>query len=221
MSKITIETTLKSLQASYEKGDIGTYRDTLISNKDLFPKGDFHYYLGAGYLKENNLPAARYNLEKSLMLGHVTPETYKNLQFIHSNLAVEDVSDSGSYHDQFLNQAMMVPAEYYFILTLLLCSIFLTLIKSNKIIKNIKNWVLTAAISLLPLFLFIYLKTFHFAMVLGDTPIFEGPSAIYPQVTVAKAGTKFIVGQKSDDWYFIKAPSHILGWVKKQDLALY
>jgi hypothetical protein len=221
MSKITIDETLKSLRASYEKGDISAYRDILISNKDLFSKGGFHYYLGAGYLKENNLPAAKYNLEKSLMLGHVTPETYNNLKYIRKNLSVEDVTESGSYHDQYLSEAMLVPTEYYLILSLLLFALFLTSIKLGKIAKRLKNWILIGLISALPLVAIVYLKTFHFAMVLGDAAIYEGPSAIYKQVTVAKAGAKFIVGQKSDDWYFIKAPTHIMGWIKKEDVALY
>jgi hypothetical protein len=221
MSKISIDETLKSLRASYEKGDISAYRDTLISNKDLFSKGSFHYYLGAGYLKENNLPAAKYNLEKSLMLGHVTPEAYNNLKYIRKNLQVDDVTESGTYHDQYLSQAMLVPAEYYIILSLLLFAVFLTAIKFQKITKGLKNWILIGLISLLPIIAVVYLKTFHFAMTLGDAAIYEGPSAVYKQVTVAKAGTKFIVGQKSDDWYFIKAPAHTIGWVKKEDLALY
>jgi hypothetical protein len=116
---------------------------------------------------------------------------------------------------------MLIPTEYYIILSLLLLALFLTAVKCQKIIKSLRNWILIGIISLLPISGIIYLRTFHFAIVLADAAIYEGPSAIYKQVTVAKAGTKFIVGQKSDDWYFIKAPTHIVGWVKKQDLALY
>ena len=67
----------------------------------------------------------------------------------------------------------------------------------------------------------LYLNNINYAVNLHDAPLREGPSAIYPEMMTIEAGSKFIVKEGNDGWFYIKSPYFLTGWIRRKYLAIY
>jgi hypothetical protein len=61
----------------------------------------------------------------------------------------------------------------------------------------------------------------HPAIAFKDIPLQEGPSKIFAEKGKVKAGSKIIVGDFKDGWFFVKHPESLVGWVTREQLGLY
>ncbi len=209
----------KSLEALYLKGDYQEAQKVLLANKDQFEPGVFHYNLGTTLMKMGNFAAGRYHLEKALKNGYVDTKVLHNLSVAKGHLGVSDIESSKKPLDMLLSISLDIPFSLYLSLTLFFALFVILLYKLKKIVKS---YVLVGALilSLLPvLYSLFFIGQYNYAVALSDTPLREGPSQIYGEISKVKAGSKFIVGEMQDGWYYIQSPNFLAGWVKKDDIA--
>ena len=210
-----------SLENLYLKQDYATVQKKLLENKDTFDPGVFHYNLGTLFGKQGNFPAARYNLEKSLKLGFFDSRLKENLQTIKIHLANRDLDNSDHWKDQLLNWGAGFPESVFFTWSLLWCLGILLLIRFKKMIRKV-TITISFLLSILPISLSkFYFNDINYAINLQNTPLREGPSSIYPEMMMIEAGSKFIVREGNDGWFYIKSPSFLTGWVRGDHLAIY
>ena len=57
------------------------------------------------------------------------------------------------------------------------------------------------------------------AIVLEETPIHEGPSAVFESPKTLRAGEKVIIGKNGEGWSFIVAPKVLSGWIDSTKLG--
>ena len=205
----------------YLKKDYKGAAQYLLDNKQQFESGIFHYNLGTIYSKMGDQATARFHLEKAIQEGYINSSSLNNLTFVKSQLQVDDLSTSTSLPDQVVNTVSAIPASGYFSMTLFLALLFTLMIRFKKIQKK---WVmaLVIALSLTPMFISnFYVKNINHAVVLQDIPLYEGPSKIFNEKGKVRAGSKVVVGQFKDGWFYIEFPISLSGWINKDQLGLY
>lgn len=210
-----------SLSDLYLKKDYKGAAQYLLKNKQQFDSGTFHYNLGTVYSKMGDQATARFHLEKAIQEGYVNSSSINNLNFVKSHLQVDDLSTSTSLPDQFVNFTTMVPMAGYATLTLLLVIIFTLMIRFQKITRK---WVMAAVmlIALLPvLFSVFYVKDINHAVALKDIPLYEGPSKIFNEKGKVRAGSKIILGEFKEGWFYVEFPVSLSGWINKDQLGLF
>jgi hypothetical protein len=210
-----------SFDELYLKKDFKGAAQYLLDNKQQMDSGIFHYNLGTVYTKMGDLAAARFHLEKALQEGYINSSSLNNLTFIKTKLEVDDLTTSTSFPDQFINIASTVPASAYLSMTLALWLILAIMIRFHKIQKR---WLIIVYffISLSPLmFSNLYVKNINYAIALKDSPLYEGPSKIFNEKGRVKAGSKIVLGELKEGWFYVKFPLSLSGWINKDQLGLY
>lgn len=215
------EGSIKDLENLYTQGKFSQAIDIMLKNKSSFPKGVFHYNLGTLYAKEGSFAAGRYHLEKAIAKNFVNSMSLNNLETVQEKLAVNDISNSASFHDRFVDRSLLLPSEIYLSATLLLALAFMALIKWKKIVAPSARWGLML-LTLVPLaYNQLYLRNINHAIVLQDTQMYDGPSKIYFNTGIVKAGSKIITGKNNNGWYLIQSPLQLSGWVYQDSLGFY
>ncbi|WP_412473907.1 tetratricopeptide repeat protein [Halobacteriovorax sp. YZS-1-1] len=206
---------LKELEELYKNKDYEAYKDLLIKNKSLFIDAQYFYNLGTAYLKLEDLGAARLYLEKSYQLGQQDKLVTNNIDYIKTQY------DLGSQEYNLVAKGLNIPSVYYTSITLVLLLIVLVLNWRTKIHKGIIF--ILFIVSLSPaIFNSIYLKaTYNNAVVMKDTQVHEGPSAIFEHNQQAREGLRVIISKVNEGWSFIYWPSSVKGWVKSDSIETY
>lgn len=210
-----------SFDELYLKKDYKGAAQYLLKNKQQFDSGIFHYNLGTVYSKMGDQATARFHLEKALQDGYINNSSLNNLNFVKSQLDVDDLTTSTSFPDQFVNYASSLPVMGYVSMTLVLLVIF-TL--SARLKKIEKKWAMALAflIAFMPMiFALTYVKNINHAIALKDIPVYEGPSKIFNEKGKVRAGSKIILGEFKDGWFYIEFPLSLSGWINKDQLGLY
>ena len=213
--------TNESFDELYLKKDYKSAAQYLLDNKKQFESGIFHYNLGTVYSKMGDQAAARFHLEKAIAEGYINSSSLNNLAFVKTQLQVDDLSTSTSFPDQFVNTLASIPMAGYFSMSLLLIIIFTLMIRLKKIQKK---WIMIMVmlLSLSPILISnFYVKNINFAVALKEIPLYEGPSKIFSEKGKIRAGSKIILGQLKDGWFYIEFPISLSGWVSKDQLGLY
>ncbi len=193
----------------------------LLDNKQHIDSGIFHYNLGTVYSKMGDQAIARFHLEKAIQEGYVNSSSLNNLNFVKSKLEVDDLSSSTSFPDELMNVATMVPTTGYITMTMSLVVLFTLLVRFQKIQKK---WVIGLAflIALTPvIFSRTYVQNINFAVTLKNVPLYEGPSKVFNEKGQIRAGSKVILGEFKEGWFFVKFPISLSGWINKDQLGLY
>jgi tetratricopeptide (TPR) repeat protein len=225
MEKNNITGMTKSSDQSFEKlyleKDYKGAVDYLLKNKQLFNSGIFHYNLGTSYAKLGELSTARYHFEKSIQEGYVNSSSLNNLNYIKIKLGVDDISSSTALPDQAINIATSLPVSAYSLMTLCLLLFAVVMLKFNKL-QNKFKMICVFSSTLIPIALYsLYVTHLHPAIAFKDIPLQEGPSKIFVEKGKVRAGSKIIVGDFKDGWYFVKNPESLVGWVSKDQLGQY
>ena len=210
-----------SFDELYLKKDYKGAAQYLLKNKQQFDSGIFHYNLGTVYSKMGDQATARFHLEKAIQEGYINSSSLNNLNFVKSNLQVDDLSTSSSLPDQFVNITTSIPVAGYVSFTLLLLIIFTLMIRFQKITKK---WMMAVVLILavVPmLFSFIYIKDINHAIALQDIPLYEGPSKIFSEKGKVRAGSKIILGEFKEGWFYVEFPLSLSGWINKDQLGLF
>lgn len=209
------------LKSQYLKGNYDeAIKNLIISKKDFHP-GRFHFLLGTLYVKKGKHAAGRYNLEKAVSEGYVNTKVLHNLVTTKAQLAIDGLSTSPSFYDKSINLALDIPAQAYFSLCLIFV-FFILILKRLKILRKRSVLILAFLFSFSPIGIkYLYVDKISYAINLENTTIHEGPSKIFPESGKLKAGTKFVIGERNGDWFLIKNPLNIAGWVQKDGIAIY
>jgi hypothetical protein len=205
----------------YLKKDYKGAAQYLLDNKKQFESGIFHYNLGTVYSKMGDQATARFHLEKAIAEGYINSSSLNNLAFVKSQLQVDDLSTSTSLPDQVVSTMTSIPMAGYFSMTLFLVLIFTLMIRLKKIQKK---WIMVVVmlLSLTPVFVSnFYVKNINYAVVLKEVPLYEGPSKIFTEKGKVRAGSKVVLGQLKDGWFYIEFPISLSGWISKDQLGLY
>ena len=219
MSNTNTNELLKSLETLYTKANYQEAIDLLLKNKESFDPALFHYNVGSMYLKNKNLPIARYHLEKASHLGFTSSEVMNNLNVTELGLDLTTLESSGSVATDYFYQALFVPQSYVIGYMLFIVTLMLFLKKFKKL-----SWMYFTSLTLLFLspavIKSILIKNLNQVVVLKTSHCKEGPSGIFEDNHELPAGLKIIVTKPKEGWYFIQHPSHLSGWVKKDDLGI-
>lgn len=215
------ESTSGTFEAFYLKKDYKAAADFLLQNKQQFDSGIFHYNLGTVYSKLGDFPAARFHLEKAIKEGFINSSSLNNLGFVKSQLQVDDLSTSTSVPDQVMNTALALPSAAYLTISLLMLLVGLVMIKSKKIVRKMSLALLLLVVATPVLFSEFYLDKINYAVSFKDVPLYEGPSKIFSEKGKVKAGSKLILGEFKEGWFYVKFPISLTGWINKDQLGLY
>lgn len=211
----------KSFEALYLKKDYKSAVNYLLSHKQQFDSGIFHYNLGTVYSKIGDFPAARFHLEKALKEGYINSSSLNNLTYVKTQLQVDDLSTSANLPDELMNSALSVPAQAYLSLTLVFFFAGMLLIKS-KIVTRKTTMFLLLIMALTPVFFSqFYLEKVNYAVAFKDIPLYEGPSKIFSEKGKVKAGSKIVLGEFKEGWFYVKFPISLAGWISKDQIGLY
>jgi len=221
VSNNNTEEVLKSLESLYIEGNLEGAIELSMQEKDQFSPGHLYYNLGTIYAKQGDLAQARYYMEKSFQEGFDLPKVSHNLDIIKENLNVRELGQAGGVFGSTFSYLLKVPTAYYTGLSLIFIIFILYLVRF-KFIKKTYLIVIFLLFSLVPVgFSKFYLKKMDFGIALEEVKIHEGPSNIYSPIGALNPGQKIIIGEKSNDWVFIKYPESFRGWVSKEKLGLF
>ena len=193
----------------------------LLNNKQHFDSGIFHYNIGTVYSKMGDHATARFHLEKAIQDGYVNSSSLNNLAFVKSQLQVDDLTTSTSFPDQIVNTMTAIPTAGYASITLMLLLIATLMIRFQKIQRK---WIMAGVLllTLTPvMFSTFYVKNINYAVALQDVPLYEGPSKIFSEKGKVRAGSKIVLGQFKDGWFYVEFPISLSGWINKDQLGLY
>lgn len=193
----------------------------LLANKQQFDSGIFHYNLGTVYSKLGDQAAARYHLEKAIKEGYVNSASLNNLNFVKSQLQIDDLSTSVSLTDKVMNFSLNFPPQAYLSVTLIFVLLTMILIRTRKITSRMVIS-LALLLALVPIgYSTLYISRVNYAVALKEIPLYEGPSKIFNEKGKIRAGSKIILGEFKDGWFFVEYPLSLAGWVGKDQLGLY
>ena len=219
MENTSMKPLLKSLQDHYLKGDFESVKEGLLEHKSSFPKGEFHYNLGTVYSKMENHAVARFHLEKALNEGYENVAVKHNLKSVQGSLGVSDISNSSRFEDLMLSKSLEFGNDFYVFLTLLLTVVALSLLLKKYISKVAFAMVIVAALIPIGIKTF-YIDKFSVGILFQESVVFEGPSGIFEKTGKVPAGSKVILGKKTDGWRMIERPLEYVGWIKSNEVGV-
>lgn len=210
-----------SFEALYVKKDYKGAANYLLRNKQQLDSGIFHYNLGTVYSKMGDYPAARFHLEKALKEGYINSSSLNNLSYVKTQLQVDDLSTSSMLPDELMNTALAIPSSAYLTMTLFFLITGMLLVKTKKITRK-TTMVASAFLIAAPLlFSQLYLERVNYAVAFKDIPLYEGPSKIFSEKGKVRAGSKIILGDFKEGWFYVKFPISLAGWINKDQIGLY
>lgn len=212
---------ITTFEEHYLKKDYKGAADYLLQNKQQFDSGIFYYNLGTVYSKLGNYPAARFHLEKAIKEGYINSSSLNNLGYVKSQLQVDDLSTSTNLPDQLINSALAIPSAAYTSISLLFLLCGISLLNTKRLIRKTSIAFLILLIVTPIAFSTLYLDTINYAVVFKDVPLYEGPSKIFSEKGKVKAGSKIVLGEFKEGWFYVKFPISLTGWISKDQLGLY
>ncbi len=212
-------TIAKSLENFYLNRSFEDASKLLLKHKDSYSKGQFHFNFGTLQLKLNNLPAAKFHLNKAISNGNYNSKTINNLKYVNSKLNLSDINNSTNFYDNSIHYLLQTPTSLYLSITLGL--ILLSMILLKKKIVGTLVFISIFLVALIPYtFSKTYLKKIHVAISLENANLHEGPSKIYSKVSSIPAGTKIIINKTHNSWVYILRPLPFNGWIKRDKIGI-
>ncbi len=219
MENTSMKPLLKSLQDQYLKGDFESVKEGLLEHKASFPKGEFHFNLGTIYSKMENHAVARFHLEKALSEGYENVAVKHNLKSVQGSLAVSDISNSSRIEDLVLSKSLEFGNDFYLFLTLLISVVALVLFLKKYVSKT--TFAILGLVALVPISAKVfYIDNFSVGILFQESAIYEGPSGIFEKTGKVPAGSKIVLGKKTDGWRMIEKPLEYVGWIKSNEVGV-
>lgn len=219
MSQNSLSALLQNLQDLYVKNSFQEGIDLLIESKSQLNQAQFHELLGSFHMKLDHFAAARYHFEMAIMKGATGSTLQNNLDFVLSKLGMTPQASINVFQD-FYQSLALLPFEFWATISVLILSLaFWNIRRKWKYGSKALVIVLWLA-ALIPQGLYWgYYQQQVSAIVLQETPIYEGPSAVFTSPKTIRAGEKIQIDKNSDGWSLIVAPQYLSGWVESQKLG--
>lgn len=221
MSGTKAEHLLKDAEQFYINKDYESALSVILSSKDSLDPGLFHYNLGSVYLKKGDLGPARYHLEKAMDNGFSYPMLWKNLKFIQKQPQVLDPVKSNNLQELFIGKVLDIPMAFVGIFSLLMIVSVLFALRRKWLQHKAVAVILFILCLMPPVISYSVKKGYKYAIALKPVRVYEGPSKIYTDYGEIGAGSRLIINNFQDNWYFILSPKSLSGWVEKSDLGFY
>ena len=215
----SIKNKMKSIESFYLKKD---YKSAIVEMTSLGGKidqGIYNYNLGSLYLKNQEFGLGRYYLEKALKSNFVNGLEYNNLKVAKDNVRGNGLSNSENWQDQYLDFLLDTPSTTYLSGSIVIAIVSLFVMR-KKLIVSIASLVKSVFIISAPFFIYLFVNNIQDAIVLKDSTVYEGPSKIYKENSKLSKGSKIILGKRNGNWFFIKNPKSISGWIEKDRLGI-
>jgi hypothetical protein len=220
VSKININSNLKSLESLYLKGDYDAAIQMQKEMGEAFSPGHLYYNLGTLNLKKGDMAAGRYFLELSKKHDFNSSMVAHNLGVAKKSLEVAEIGTEDNLLNNIVNYGLEASGVNYLTLTLLLAMISLFLLR----MRFIKKKLLILSLFLISLFPYgfykFYLSNIKFAISLNVAEIYEGPSEIFSKIGSVRPGEKVLIGEQHNGWLYISYPKSLNGWVNKTKLGI-
>ncbi|RLC48999.1 MAG: hypothetical protein DRH57_01020 [Candidatus Cloacimonadota bacterium] len=197
-----------------------------VKNSKLF------FNLGNTYFKLQKYGKARLYYEKARKLSPNDKDILYNIQFIKQYLTDKVPEEEDSFILKVLkkinnffgiNLVLWVILGLFIILSVQL--IFLILCRREKDVQLQKFLLsITAVIFMFSLFYGIvklsYFQKNEFGVIISDTiDGYSGPGTDYKKTFTIHEGLKVSIEEEQDNWYLIKLPNGIGGWIEKSHLG--
>ncbi len=219
MSENSISALLQKLQQLYTEKSFQEGVDLLIESKSQFNQAQFHELLGSFHMKLDHYAAARYHFEMALSKGASGQTIHHNLEYVLGKLGIMS-HYSMNFFERSYETVSLLPFEFWAAISLLFLAIAIWNLrfkwKHGSRFLVITLWLA----ALIPQGLY----WGHFqpqvaAIVLSETPLYEGPSAVFSSPKTIRAGEKIIIDKNKDGWSLIVSPKFLSGWVENQNLG--
>ena len=195
--------------------------DLLLSQKDQFKPAIFHYNLGTCYAKLEEWGAARFNFEKAKSLGFSHSMLNNNLNVVLQKIDTIELANSVSLFDRTIVWGLSTSRDLFLAVEL---TLFLSILLALKFMKKQSKALLgflSLFMILTSLFYFVP-RTYNVAIILEDSQTLEGPSNLFAPKFLVKKGARVILEKEAkENWFLIKYPEQLSGWVHKKSLGFY
>jgi hypothetical protein len=220
VSRNNINSTLKSLESLYLKGDYDAAIQMQKEMGETFSPGHLYYNLGTLNLKKGDMAAGRYYLELSKKYNFNSSMVAHNLGVAKKSLEVSEIGTEDNSLNNIVNYGLEASGANYLTLTLLLALISLLIWR----MRFVKKKVLILSLFLISLFPYgfyqFYISNINFAISLNVAEIYEGPSEIFSKIGSVRPGEKVLIGEENNGWLYITYPKSLNGWVNKTKLGI-
>ncbi|GAB4009603.1 MAG: hypothetical protein Fur0010_00510 [Bdellovibrio sp.] len=220
MEDVNTVDTLNLLKQLYLESKYSEAINKLLENKAQFELGQFYYNLGTLQAKSGDMGAARYSFEQSLRAGFDSVMLDNNLSFVKQEVSKKGaIVEYDSISDRSL-EFLSSQSLYSFLFVSLAIAIFIQVVfvKLKKPIGLLQLGLLFMAFT--PMFIKFYAdKHFLQAVVLKNETVWTGPSKVFEKKSDIVSGTKVILSTRNNDWYLIRSPSEMSGWINVENLA--
>lgn len=210
---------LKKIETFYTSKDYDGGLEFLDSIKSSLDDSVYHYNLGTFLAKKNELSKARFHFEIAKDLNFNKSMLDNNLKVVKQSLQINTIEKPESFTENLIHGIDMFPRDYFlsfFLIVLLISSLIF------KKYKSLSASLILMLIALTPLATKNFIKNkYKQAIVVENSPIFDGPSDIFEQITEAPNGVKIILSQeRENNWFFIDYPEPLRGWIKLKHAKL-
>lgn len=221
MADSSMKDILKTLKVSFEQSNYKNGINSLLEKKAEIPADTFHFYLGNLYLKQGDLGAGRYNLEKAKKLGYDHQILENNIKFVEGKVAEYGNFRSEEISSKVVETAMGMPLQLDILIACVLVLVIL-ICKKLKVITTHSIFIGLLILALIPLgFKTAALSGLREAVVLKDAKLYDGPSKVFSDIKDLPGGVKVLLGSESDGWFFIEYPRQLNGWILAEDIGIY
>lgn len=217
----------------YENDDyqsaIDAYEGILSSG---FESSEVYYNLGNAYFKNNNIPKAILNYERALKLKPNDDDIIYNIKYANSYIKdqYEQVPDFiiDKIYTKIVHSAnsntWAITSISFFILSLVAFMFFLF----SKIITRRK---LAFFVSILFIFISVLAFTFssnmksyfqnpNAAIMMNISTLKSSPQSDGTDLFIINPGVKLLIEDESSEWFEVKLPNGVKGWVKQNELEV-
>jgi len=210
---------LKKIETFYTTKDYDGGIKFLQSIKSSLDDSVYHYNLGTFLAKKNELSQARFHFEVAKDLNFNKSMLENNLKVVKQTLQVNIIEEPETITEHLIGGVDAFPKDYFlsfFLVILLISSII------YKKYKSLTASILLMLLALVPLGTNKYIKTkYKQAVVIENSPVFDGPSDVFEQINEAPNGVKIILSEKRENnWFFIDYPTALRGWIKLKHAKL-
>lgn len=214
MEDTTIEDVLKTVEALHNQKDYEGALRVLKDHQETISSALWHYNMGVIQAKLNHLPEARYHLLMAEKSGLASKELYQNQDLIETKLEIPRLEKALSATDYVIKGSLVASQGIFTFLGLLFIIAGILSLRKKLGLTVFFSSIGTAIVLLAINF---WVHSWDQVIVLENSPLREGPSAIFEAREELPAGVKIIV-KREGEWLKVVYPSRFEGWIKDQGL---
>ncbi|MDH4467741.1 MAG: hypothetical protein QE271_06750 [Bacteriovoracaceae bacterium] len=216
---------LDTLNSLYQQGDYPKAQQLLKENAASFPAGVWNYNQGVLSYKQGNVPLARLYWENAKRSDLSFTGVENNLFIAKEQLGLVNIeSQHQPFWSDYLDDVGTKSDQSFLVFAIL--TLFFLILVGVKVKRPKWRYPLFVVLLVAGLWQLEksydnhYLPAANQAIILKETTLREGPSAIFNQSGKIPVGLKVSLGKIQDEWALIERPEEFYGWVGLNDLKV-